>query len=154
MARFEYISYKTEALDTPRTIAKLVRFAEVDKYRSFYKILPAVVQTTEVERDVITKVLDRSCKDLIGLFKGEKRPHKATVKKVINDCMKSIALAPVNSLNKDFAYEMCWYLSDIAGLDMRKASASHAWGYWDVVLDEVKVIEYRVRKPITKKAKQ
>ncbi|HMK02702.1 MAG TPA: hypothetical protein VK489_00865 [Ferruginibacter sp.] len=151
MAGFEYISYKTEALDTAQTIAKLVRFEEVDKYRSFFKILPAVVQTTEAERDIVTKLLNKSSKDLIRLFKGEKKPHRSSVKKVINDCMKAIAAAEVNTVNKDFAYEMCWYLSDIAGLDMRKTSASNAWGYWDVLLDEVKVIEYRGRKTINKK---
>ena len=151
MARFDYIAFKTQALDKEATIAKLVRFEEIDKYRSFFKILPDVVQTTEAERDIITKILNKSSKELIALLKQEKKAHKASVKKIINDCMKQIALAEVNTVNKDFAYELCWYISDIAGLDMRMSSNAFMWGYWDVVLDEVKVIEYKKPKIINKK---
>lgn len=151
MTRFDYIAYKTEALDKEATIAKLVRFEEIDKYRSFYKILPAVVQTTEHERDTVTKILNKSSKELIALLKQEKKPHKASVKKIVNDCMKQISLADVNTVNKDFGYELCWYISDIAGLDMRKSSHSNSWGYWNVILDEVKVIAYKKPKILAKK---
>ena len=151
MGRFDYISYKVEPLDKERTLAKLERFEEVDKYRSFYKILPSVVQTTEEERDIITKILNKSAKELIRLLKQEKKPHKATLKKVVNDCMKTVAAAPVSTVNKDFAYEMCWYLSDIAGLEMRKTSHSSAWGYWDIIFNEVKTIEYKEKKRLKNK---
>jgi hypothetical protein len=151
MGHFDYIAYKTGALDKDATIAKLVRFEEIDKYRSFYKILPAVIQTTEHERDIITKILNKSSKELTALLKEEKKPHKASIKKIINDCMKRIALAEVTTVNKDFAYELCWYISDIAGLDMRKSSHTAAWGYWDVILDEVKVIAYKKPKITARK---
>lgn len=151
MGGFDYIAYKTAALDKEATIAKLERFEEIDKYRSFYKILPAVVQTTEEERDIVTKILNKSSKELIALLKEEKKPHKASIKKIINDCMKRIALAEVATVNKDFAYELCWYISDIAGLDMRKSSHTASWGYWDVILDEVKVIEYKKPKIAARK---
>lgn len=151
MARFDYIAYKTDALNRDATIAKLVRFEEIDKYRSFYKILPAVVQTTEDERATVTGILNSSTKELIALLNENEKPHKASLKKIINDCMKRISLAEVSNINKDFAYELCWYLSDIAGLDMRKNSHTASWGYWDVVLNEVKVIEYKKPKVINKK---
>ena len=151
MAKFDYISYKVAPLDKEATLAKLVRFEEVDKYRSFYKILPSVIQTTPEERDIITKILNKGAKELISLLKQEKKAHKATLKKVVNDCMKAVANAKVSTVNKDFAYEMCWYLSDIAGLEMRGMSQSWAWGYWDVILNEVKVIEYKPKKKINSK---
>lgn len=143
MNGFEYIAYKAETLNKEQTISKLQRFEEIDKYRSFYKILPSVTSSMEHEREMITKILDKSCKELITHFKAEKKAHKASIKKVINDCLKMIATAPVSTVNKDFACELCWYLSDIAGLDMRKASAGNAWGYWDIILNEVQVIEHR-----------
>jgi hypothetical protein len=143
MSAFEYIAYKVEPLDKEQTILKLERFKEIDKYRSFYKILPAVAHTLEHERDIVTTILETSCKELIKLFKAEKKAHKASIKKAINDCMKMIAAAQVSNTNKDFAYEMCWYLSDIAGLDMRRASATNSWGYWDIILNEVKVVQQK-----------
>jgi hypothetical protein len=153
MSAFEYIAYKVEPLDKEQTILKLERFREIDKYRSFYKILPAVVNTLEHERELVTAILETSCKELIILFKAEKKAHKASIKKVINDCMKMIAAAQVSNTNKDFAYEMCWYLSDIAGLDMRRASATSSWGYWDIILNEVKVVQQKAIPPRKKKDK-
>lgn len=152
MSAFEYIHYKVDALSKEETISKLVRFEEIDKYRSFYKILPAVIDySKEHERETIGKILNKSTKELIILFKAEKKPHKATIKKVINDCMKQIALSGVSIVNKDFACELCWYLSDIAGLEMRKTSTNSTWGYWDIILNEVKVIEHKKIAPPRKK---
>lgn len=151
MSAFEYIHYKTEVLDKAQTIAKLQRFEETDKYRSFYKILPAVVQSTPGEREAITNILNRQCGQLISLLLPPKKPHKATLKKVINDGMKAIANAEVSAVNKDFAIELCWYLSDIAGLDMRKSSVTLAWGYWTIEGGQVNVIEHKHRKTINAK---
>jgi hypothetical protein len=143
MPAFEYISYKTASLHKDEQISKLQRFSEIDKYRSFYKILPAVVHSKSHEREIISAILDVCANELLSLFKAEKKAHKATVKKVINNCMRQISAAVVSTVNKDFAYELCWYLSDIAGLEMKKASGGNAWGYWDVIADNVKVIEYK-----------
>ena len=88
MSSFEYIAYKVTPLDKEQTIAKLYRFREIDKYRTFYKILPAVIHTTKEDRDMITDLLDESCKKLLQLFKADKKPHRSSLKKAINDCMK------------------------------------------------------------------
>ena len=58
MSSFEYIAYKVTPLDKEQTIVKLYRFREIDKYRTFYKILPAVIHTTEEDRNIITELLD------------------------------------------------------------------------------------------------
>ena len=146
MSSFEYISYKVIPLDKEQTLSKLYRFREIDKYRTFYKILPAVIHSSLEDRNIISDLLDESCKRLLQLFKGDKKPHKASLKKAINDCMKKVTIANVQPVNKDFAIELCWYLSDIAGLEMRKASYKTDWGYWDGTATAVKPPTAAVKK--------
>lgn len=65
--------------------------------------------------------------------------------------MDELARAAVSATGKDFGYELCWYMAEKAGVNLRKSTDAKIWGYWKVESGKVKVVT-TVRKKRTEKA--
>src|SRR5690606_20056339 len=133
----------------------LYKFRSVDKYDTFKKAQPSVINTPADQKELIEKLLDECCTELIKLFRTDKRPTKTAIKSVITHYMNEIAHSGVNAENRDFGYELCWFLSEKTGSDFKFISHSKAWGFWKVESNEVKTIEMKARrkkkKPLEKR---
>ena len=93
-------------------ISKLTKFRSVDKYEAFHEILPAVIHTTTEQKEIVCDILDRCCTALLQLLRLPKRPTKPVMKKALVLCMDDISIAPVDGENKEFGYQLGWYLAE------------------------------------------
>ncbi|MBA3827538.1 MAG: hypothetical protein H0X33_01235 [Taibaiella sp.] len=111
-------------------VAKLRKFKMVDKYRTFYKVQPYALFAGDDQHDTVTLLLDDCCRELIKLYEAaKKKPTKTSLKKTCSQCMNELMKAPINTENREFGYELCWYLSEIVQVDLLKTSSSKKWGY-------------------------
>lgn len=131
-------------------IEQLKKFLRVDKYETFYKIHPAVLSASDNYKEIIADILDDCCSQLIYLLQRDKKPTKTELKKVITETMDTLTHAKVDTENRDFGYELCWYLSEKAGINLKLISENKIWGYWKVEGNKVKTI---LPKPTHKTAK-
>ena len=134
-----------------KALEQLRKFLRVDKYETFYKAHPHVLLSADDHKEIISDVLDDCCSGLIYLMEQEKKPTKTQLKKVVTDAMNAIATAKVNTENREFGYELCWYLSEKAGLNLKLMSENKIWGYWKIENDNsVKAIQPKL---VSKKRK-
>lgn len=132
-------------------ISKLNDFKAVDKYRAFHKIQPGIIHTNDDQKLKLEKILNDCTVALIKLLETGKKPTKAALKQIISDCMYRIAHAELDTPNRDFGYELCWFLSEKAGLNMKRSSDNKLWGFWKVEADEVKTISGTRKKRSSEK---
>ena len=122
---------------------KLYKFRSVDKYDTFKKAHPSLAHTPPDQQKIIETILDSCCTELIKLFRTDKRPTKTAIKSVITSHMNEITHSGVNAENRDFGYELCWFLSEKTGSDFKFISHNKAWGFWNIESNEVKTIEMK-----------
>jgi hypothetical protein len=131
----------------------LNKFRWVDKYATFSKVLPLAIFTPASEKDQVTDILDACCKNLVTILKQEPKPGKITIRQTITGYMDELARAGICQVNKDFGYELFWYLGEKMGIDLKKASHSKIWGYWKVESNSViTVTSVRKRKTAEQQA--
>jgi len=121
-------------------------FKRVDKYETFYKILPAMEFSPEDQKSVVTNILDNCCNELITIHQADKKPLKSILKKVFIKYMNELARADIDTSNREFGYELCWYLSEKVDLKLKKSSENKIWGFWKIEEAEVKTIELKANK--------
>jgi hypothetical protein len=129
-------------------IAFLTKFKWIDKFATFPKILPLVALTPAGEKDTVTDMLDACSSDLIKVLKEQSKPAKSIMKQTIVHHMDELARTNVCQINKDFGYELFWYLGEKMGIDLKKSSQAKIWGYWKVESDTVMTVT-SVRKKRT-----
>lgn len=129
----------------------LTRFRWIDKYKTFAGILPAAAHASDEEQEKVTAILDACAYDLIVLYDKKKRPSRLLIRQVFTLHMDELARALVSPVNKDFGYELFWYLGEKTGTDLRKGSDAKIWGYWKIESGKVKTIG-SVRKKRAEKA--
>lgn len=120
------------------TISKLVKFRSVDKYEAFFEVLPAVVHTSSIQKEVVSEILDTCCTSLLQMLRQPKRPTKPALKKVLVTCMDQISIAPVDAENREFGYQLGWFLAEKVAVNLRKGTEKKVWGYWHIEGTEVK----------------
>lgn len=135
----------------PKTIDILTNFRWADKYATFHKMMPGIGHIGDEHKEIISGILDQCCIQLLKAFENKKKPLKAELRDIITQHMNLIFLAPTTEANRDFGYELCWYLSDKIGLNFKLRSDSKVWGYWKVDAGSVKGIS-RIRQ--TRKSKK
>lgn len=134
-----------------KILAVLSKFRNVDKYESFYEILPSVVHTPEEQKELVSEILDSCCTQLINHFEtGQKRCKKA-IRQSLIECMDSLSIAGINAENREFGYQLGWFLADKVRVDLKKGTEKKVWGYWQIENNEVKI---PVRPRIAPKAKE
>ena len=60
--------------------------------------------------------------------------------------MDDISYTKVDELNKDFGYEMCWYIAEKVNVDLRKQTTTKVYGYWTIVEGKLKVVTKRGKR--------
>lgn len=138
-------------MKTSEIVSKLLDFKTVDKYHAFNKIVPGIAQTPDDKKAIVDKILDDCCKSLISLLETNSKPTKNQLKNIISECMYNLAQADIDTPNRDFGYELCWFLSDKVGLNMKRSSDNKVWGFWKVEVNEVKTISGIRKKRASRK---
>lgn len=115
----------------------LYKFKLVDKHQSFHEILPSVIFTSEEEKEIVANILDVCCTALIKHIEATKKPSKMVMKKIMIECMDAISIAPINAENREFGYQLGWYLSEKVMVSLNKGTEKKIWGYWQIEANEV-----------------
>ncbi|HTM66469.1 MAG TPA: hypothetical protein VL093_09125 [Flavipsychrobacter sp.] len=73
--------------------------------------------------------------------------------------MDSLAIAQINAVNREFGYQLGWYLAEKVNINLKKGTEKKLWGYWQIEGNEVKApvkprISATVREKQNKQAKQ
>jgi hypothetical protein len=97
-----------------------------------------VKYTSEEQKSLVSEILDSCCKELMSFFEKEKHPSKIELKKSLVSCMDHLTIAPIDQENREFGYQLGWYLSEKANVDLKKGTEKKVWGYWQVDGNEVK----------------
>lgn len=126
-------------------LLKLYTFHRADKYATFAKAQPGIINTADNHKETVSKILNDCCRALINLYESSSIPAKASLKLVIMDCMDALTFADIDIENRDFAYELCWFLAEKTGINLKLRSDTKIWGFWKVQEDQVKNIS-RVRR--------
>lgn len=131
---------------TKDILDQLYRIRWVDKYDTFRKIVPGVEDTPEAEKDIIINLVEECCTALIRLYSPKKPPTVAAVRSAILKYMDMVSYAPVCTENRDFGYELCWYIAEKTGISIRKYTETKVYGYWRVEDDRLKEVTKRGKK--------
>lgn len=119
-------------------IAILTKFKQVDKYSSFGSILPAAVNTPEEQQQIVSSILDTCCSALLSAFESSKRkPAVATLRPHLVECMDMLSIASINAENREFGYQLGWYLAEKVSVNLGKGTEKKVWGYWQIQGSEV-----------------
>jgi hypothetical protein len=127
-------------------IDTLVKFKYVDKYESFHKLQPGVLHAGPQEKQVVSSILDECCSALIKLLENAAKFPRAELKRALVMAMDELSHADIQPDNREFGYQLGWYLAEKAGIDLHKVSARKVWGFWAVDADEVKSVKAPARK--------
>jgi len=138
-------------VDIEATLNTLQKFRQVDKYETFREILPSTVFLPKKEREIVSTILDHCAHDLILLLQGNKKGIKKELKQGLIECMDAIAIAPINADNREFGYQLGWYLAEKVQINLKTGTEKKLWGYWLVEGLEVSV---PIRPRISNKAKE
>ncbi len=136
--------------DPATIIEQLRKIRWVDKYHTFHKIVPGVERTPEADQEIIIKLLEDCCTELIRLYLAKKPPTVAVIRATILGYMDLISYAKVNTENRDFGYELCWYIAEKTGISIRKYTETKVYGYWRVEGNLLKEVTKRGKKTKTK----
>jgi hypothetical protein len=124
-------------------IEKLRKIRWVDKYHTFHRIVPGVDDTTDEQKDILVNIVEDCCTELIRLYNTPKKPLVTLVRSTIIKYMDKISYADLNTENRDFGYELCWYIAEKAGISIRKYTDSKVYGYWKVEGNQLKQVTRR-----------
>lgn len=151
-----YKRFLLRIMDTKTAIInKLSKFRLVDKYTTFHEAMPHSFSASPFQQQLVSEILNNCAKELIQLFIAAKKlPFKTPLKKVLHIHMELIAHADLDAANKEFAYKLCWYLSEKVSVNLSKQTAKKYWGYWEVVENEVKTVQYRKPRKLSLPGKE
>lgn len=128
-------------------VEELRKFRWMDKYHNFHKIIPGVDDTPDEIKELISNIVEDCCTELIRHYSARKKPTIATIRSIILKCMDDISYTDVNTENKDFGYELCWYIAEKIGIKIRKYTETKVYGYWKVEENQLKAVTKRgIRK--------
>jgi hypothetical protein len=133
----------------------LSKFRYVDKYEAFHEILPSVISTSEKEKNIVSEILDSCCTELLKCCQESERPNKTSLKKSLVVCMDALAVADIDSANREFGYQLGWYLAEKVNLNLQKGTEKKIWGYWQIENNEVKIpVRPRISTTVREKQKK
>ena len=128
------------------TIAFIEKFRWIDKHETFKSLMPSVTYIGDDQKEVLSEIIRVCCTNLLAIYRNKRiKPTKAQLRKIVSHCMDEIARADIHTDNKDFGYELGWYLGEKLGIDLKKSSYGKIWGYWRVI-DKNVVVVRSVRK--------
>lgn len=140
------MSSKKENPESRAIIEQLRKIRWLDKYHNFHKIIPGVDNTPDHQKDIVNNLVEDCCTELVRLYSAKKKPTVAVVRSVILKYMDLISYADVNTENRDFGYELCWYIAEKIGITIRKYTDTKVYGYWRVENNRLKEVTKRGTK--------
>lgn len=102
--------------------------------------MPGIINTPDDKKRILDAILDNCCNDLINILETNRKATKTELKNVISETMYLIASAEIDTPNRDFGYELCWFLAEKAGVNMKRSSDNKVWGFWKVEANKVRTI--------------
>lgn len=124
-------------------IEKLRKIRWVDKYHTFHRIVPGVEHTTDDKKDIVVNIIEDCCTELIRHYNSAKKPLVTVVRATILKYMDLLSYADINTENRDFGYELCWYIAEKTGVTIRKYTDGKVYGYWKVEGNRLKEVTKR-----------
>ncbi len=134
-------------------LEKLYKFKLCDKYETFAEAMPGIQQEGKDQQEIIEHLLNTCCKELLALLEQKKPPAQRLLKECISRCMDGIEQSAATTFNKDFGYELCWYLNDTVGCGLKFSSERKSWGFWKAGPKEVVVFNKKKAARPKKKVK-
>jgi len=128
----------------------LTKFLHVDKYACFYEVLPSVASSPEDQRLAVSEILNRCCSELIAHFQQSKKPLKPVLRQSLIDCMDRLSIAQISAENREFGYQLGWFLADKVQVNLKTGTEKKIWGYWKV---EDSIVRQPIRPRISPNAK-
>jgi hypothetical protein len=132
-------------------IEKLAKFKLCEKYKTFAEAMPGIQFEAKDQQEIIECILNDCCKALMQLLEQNNACSQNSLKEVISTAMNAIEESKAGTFNKDFGYELCWYLSDVVGLKYKINSERKPWGYWKVAQKEVVIFNKKKAAQTPKK---
>lgn len=124
-------------------IDNLYRLRWVDKYETFKALVPGIENSPEHEKEQVVEIIEHCCTVVIRLYSLRKKPTVASVRNAILAAMDKISYANLTVDNKDFGYELCWYIAEKSGVSLRKHTEGKVYGYWKVEGNMLKAVTKR-----------
>jgi len=137
---------KKNGPDPKEILEQLYKLRWLDKYSTFHKIVPGVEDTPDREKEIIISIVEGCCTALIRLYSPKKTPAVASVRSTVLKYMDMVSYAPVCIENRDFGYELCWYIAEKTGISIRKYTETKVYGYWRVEGNRLKEVTKRGKK--------
>ncbi|MCB9046994.1 MAG: hypothetical protein H6550_12750 [Chitinophagales bacterium] len=134
---------KKDKAQADAIIEELRRIRWLDKYHNFHKVVPGVDHSPDEVKDIVNNLVEDCCTELIRHYSGKKKPTVATVRSIIIKYMDLISYTDVNIENKDFGYELCWYIAEKIGITIRKYTETKVYGYWRVENNRLREVTKR-----------
>lgn len=128
------------------SVASLRKFILVDIYEAFYEVLPEARYSDPRQKEEVSRILKKCCNTLIRLLQEE--GGYRLLKKALSDCMDELFLASIDPVNREFGYQLGWFLAEKAGVDLSRGTERKVWGYWKLEGDVVKVISGSRKKRV------
>ena len=137
----------------------LSKFRQVDKYESFHEILPSVRHTTDEQKRTVSGILDTCSLALLQEFEQPRKPAVKVLKQLLIECMDALSVAPINAENREFGYQLGWYLAEKVQVNLKKGTEKKLWGYWQVEQEQVLMplrprVSAKAREQFQKKKKR
>jgi hypothetical protein len=133
-------------------INTLSKFRYVDKYEAFHEILPGILGASEKEKTIVSEILNNCSTELLRCYQDVERPRKIVLKKCLVICMDALAVADIDAANREFGYQLGWYLADKVDVNLKKGTEKKLWGYWQIEGNEVKApVRPRISATVRKK---
>jgi hypothetical protein len=127
-------------------IDTLVKFKYVNKYESFHKLQAGILHTDPHQKQTVSAILDECCSAIIKTLETAAKFPKAELKRFLVKAMDDLSHADIDPDNREFGYQLGWYLADKSGVDLHKVSARKVWGFWSVDANQVKSIKPQIKK--------
>ena len=144
----------------PDIIAILTKFKHVDKYSAFGSILPSAINTPEEQKVAVSGILDNCCSALLSAFEsGKRKPAAVLLRSHLIECMDMLSIANINAENREFGYQLGWYLAEKVKINLGKGTEKKVWGYWQIEGSEVRMpikpkVSSKAREKVTPKKKK
>jgi|GEM_PF-751401 len=135
MIAFAAVNCSVPADEIIRTLSK---FRYVDKYHTFREILPGIGRAPESQRVIVNELLNHCCSELLQHFTTNKRPSKQLLRQILIECMDALSVASIDAENREFGYQLGWYLAEKVKVNLQRGTEKKLWGYWKVEGNEVK----------------
>jgi hypothetical protein len=101
----------------------LKTFLASDKFEKYGHLQPAVANSSEEDKDYISKEFD-SCVNKLLQHLGTKNPTNKGLKTIVRNSLDRIENGNLDTEDREFCYELYYVIREILGIDIEDKSVS------------------------------